>query len=247
MAPVDVLILCGGRGTRSYPYTQYLPKVLMPINGTPILVHLMRTYAAQGFTKFVLSVGYRKEMLFDYFDGRQWNWQIQIVDTGDDADTGDRIQRCAQWLGPTFFATYGDGLGDLDFHALLAQHKASGRLATLTTVPLRSQYGLIEISPEDVVTRFREKPVIRDYWVNAGFFVFEKAALDHWAGHNLETNVLPALAGMSQLNAYRHEGFWKSMDTSKDQEELEKLYEGDRAPWIKQPARGAVPAVKGAA
>lgn len=246
MAP-DVLILCGGRGTRSYPYTQYLPKVMMPINGTPILVHLMRSYAAQGFTKFVLSVGYRKEILFDYFDGRQWNWQIELVDTGDDADTGDRIQRCAPRLGSTFFATYGDGLGDLDFHALLAQHKASGRLATLTTVPLPSQYGLIEISPGGAVTRFREKPVIRDYWINAGFFVFEKAALDHWAGHNLERDVLPGLAGKNQLNAYRHEGFWKSMDTSKDQEELEKLYEADRAPWIHQPALAAVSAVKGGA
>lgn len=247
MEPVDVLILCGGRGTRSYPYTQYLPKVMMPINGTPILVHLMRSYAAQGFTKFVLSVGYRKEILFDYFDGRQWNWQIQIVDTGDEADTGDRIQRCAQWLGPTFFATYGDGLGDLDFHALLVQHKASGRLATLTTVPLPSQYGLIEIASNGAVTRFREKPVIRDYWINAGFFVFEKATLEHWAGHNLERDVLPALASKNQLNAYRHEGFWKSMDTSKDQEDLEKLYEADRAPWINPRAHAAVSAGKGGA
>lgn len=247
MEPVEVVILCGGKGTRSYPYTQYLPKVMMPINGTPILVHLMRSYAVQGFTKFVLSVGYRKEILFDYFDGRQWNWQIEIVDTGDDADTGDRIQRCAQRLGPTFFATYGDGLGDLDFHLLLAEHKASGCLATLTTVPLPSQYGLIDISPDGAVTRFREKPVIRDYWINAGFFVFEKAALDHWAGHNLERNVLPALAGMNQLHAYRHEGFWKSMDTSKDQEELERLNEGDRAPWINERTRGAVSAAKGGA
>ena len=237
MALADVLILCGGKGTRSYPFTQYSPKVMMPINGTPILVHLMRIYAAQGFTRFVLSAGYRKEMLVDYFDGRQWNWDIRIEDTGDDADTGDRIQRCARWLSPTFFATYGDGLGDLDLHALLAEHKASGRLATLTTVPLRSQYGLVVISSNGSVTRFKEKPIISDYWINAGFFVFETAAFDHWTGRNLEGDVLPALAKKGQLHAYRHEVFWKSMDTSKDQEELEKLYADGRAPWMAVPPR----------
>ncbi len=232
MAPAEVLILCGGKGTRSYPFTQYFPKVMMPINGTPILVHLMRIYAAQGFNRFVLSAGYRKEMLVDYFDGREWNWDIHIVDTGDDADTGDRIKRCAKWLTPTFFATYGDGLGDLDLHTLLSRHKSSGKIATLTTVPLRSQYGLVVISGDGSVKRFKEKPIVPDYWINAGFFVFETAAFDHWTGHNLEREVLPSLAGKGKLNAYRHEGFWKSMDTSKDQEELEKLYEGGRAPWM---------------
>src|SRR5512147_256082 len=100
MTTADVLILCGGKGTRSYPFTQYFPKVMMPINGTPILVHLMRIYADQGFKRFVLSAGYRKEILTDYFDGRCWDWDIQIVDTGGDADTGDRILRCAEYVSP---------------------------------------------------------------------------------------------------------------------------------------------------
>jgi len=229
---MEVLILCGGKGTRSYPFTQYFPKVMMPINGTPILVHLMRIYASQGFDKFVLAAGYRKEILCDYFEGRQWNWDIRIVDTGDDGDTGDRILRCADHLGSTFFATYGDGLGDLDLHSLLAEHRASNGLATLTTVPLRSQYGLVVLSPDGSVTRFKEKPVVPDYWINAGFFVFEKKALDHWTGSNLESDVLPVLAGKRMLHAYRHEGFWKSMDTSKDQEELEKLYANGNPPWM---------------
>jgi glucose-1-phosphate cytidylyltransferase len=205
---------------------------MMPINGTPILVHVMRIYAAQGFTSFVLSAGYRKEMLYDYFDGRQWNWDIRIVDTGEDADTGDRIRRCAEHLSPLFFATYGDGLGDLDLHALMAEHKASGRLATLTTVPLRSQYGLVMIDQSGAVTHFKEKPVVRDYWINAGFFVFDKSAFTRWHGTNLEGHVLPSFAREGQLHSYRHHGFWKSMDTSKDQEELERLYENGRAPWM---------------
>jgi len=237
---MEVLILCGGKGTRSYPFTQYFPKVMMPINGTPILVHLMRIYAAQGFDKFVLAAGYRREILCDYFEGRQWNWDIRIVDTGDDGDTGDRIYRCAEHLGPTFLATYGDGLGDLDMHGLLAEHRASGALATLTSVPLRSQYGMVVLSDEGSVLSFREKPVIPDYWINAGFFVFERKAFEHWNGHNLENDVLPAMAKMRALHAYRHEGFWKSMDTSKDQEELEKLYLNGNPPWAQVYRREAI-------
>jgi glucose-1-phosphate cytidylyltransferase len=239
----EVLILCGGKGTRSYPFTQYFPKVMMPINGTPILVHLMRIYADQGFKRFVLAAGYRKEILTDYFDGRQWDWDIQIVDTGDDGDTGDRIQRCARYLGPTFFATYGDGVGDLDLHALMRDHKNSGALATLSTAPLRSQYGLVVVGPNGRVTHFREKPMVPDYWINAGFFVFEKAAFEHWSGHNLEADVLPVLAKKGLLHAYRHEGFWKSMDTSKDQEELEKLYADGRAPWMRDHTKAIARAV----
>src|SRR5690348_1447065 len=167
---MQVVILCGGKGTRSYPFTEYFPKVMMPVNGTPILVHLMRIYASQGFTNFVLAGGHRIEMLYDYFSGRFREWNVQIVDTGSEADTGDRIARCAEHVGERFFATYGDGLGDIDLHALARSHEASGGLATLTTVPLRSQYGLVVFDEESKVRRFEEKPLIRDYWINAGFF-----------------------------------------------------------------------------
>ncbi len=160
MEHMKVVILCGGKGTRSYPFTEYFPKVMMPINGTPILVHLMRTYASQGFNEFVLAGGHRIEMLHDYFDGRFADWNVKIVNTGDDADTGDRIFRCSNYVGERFFATYGDGLGDLDLHALLAAHKRSGGLATLTTVPLRSQYGLVVFDENDKVQRFEEKPLV---------------------------------------------------------------------------------------
>jgi glucose-1-phosphate cytidylyltransferase len=233
MDDIKVLILCGGKGTRAYPFTEHFPKVMMPVNGSPILMHLMRIYASQGFGNFVLAAGHRKEMLYDYFSHRALNWNIEIVDTGDDADTGDRVLRCAPYLGKTFFATYGDGLGDVDLPSLLDFHRGHGGLATLTTVPLRSQYGLVRFAGDGHVVAFQEKPVIHDHWINAGFFTMEKAAFDNWNGHNLEGDVLPEIARHKKLFAYRHDGFWKSMDTSKDQQELEKLYIAGNAPWMR--------------
>jgi len=235
---VSVVILCGGKGTRSYPFTEYYPKPMMPINGSPILVHLMKIYASQGFRSFVLAAGHRKEMLFDYFEGRFGDWEVKIVDTGDASDTGDRIRLCAPFVGERFFATYGDGLGDIELSHLLAHHQRSGGLATLTTVPLRSQYGLVVFDGQDRVQRFEEKPLVKDYWVNAGFFVFEKAVFANWQGSNLESDVLPALARQGQLFTYHHDGFWKSMDTSKDQQELEKLYFERKAPWMRPSGLG---------
>jgi glucose-1-phosphate cytidylyltransferase len=237
---VEVVILCGGKGTRSYPFTEYFPKVMMPVNGSPIILHLMKIYAAQGFDRFVLAAGHRNEMLFDYFDGRFSNWDVNIVDTGEDADTGDRVLRCSDYVGERFFATYGDGLGDVDLRALAQEHVASGSTATLTTVPLRSQYGLVVVDDDARVRRFEEKPLIQDYWINAGFFVFEKTAFDDWGGHNLERDVLPRIAAKSELNAYRHRGFWKSMDTSKDQQELEGLCLDGSAPWVVEKAQSAM-------
>lgn len=238
---MKVVILCGGQGTRSYPFTEYFPKVMMPINGTPIVIHLMRLYAAQGFTNFVLAAGHRKEILIDYFEERCLSWKIQIVDTGDRSDTGERIRRCAPYVGERFFATYGDGLGNVDLHKLAAAHRQANAHATVTSVPLRSQYGTMVFDCLGKVSEFREKPVLRDYWINAGFFVFQRAAFDLWEGQNLEVEVLPNLARKGVLYTYQHNGFWKSMDTSKDQQELEALYQNGKAPWAQpeQQARAA--------
>jgi len=228
---MEVVILCGGKGTRSYPFTEYFPKVMMPINGTPILIHLMRLYANQGFTKFVLAAGHRKEILIDYFEGRCSEWNVQIVDTGDASDTGERIRRCAPYVGDTFFATYGDGLGNVDLQRLLDFHRERGGLGTVTSVPLRSQYGTVIFGHDGKVSEFREKPIIDSYWINAGFFVFERAVFEFWDGQNLEREVLPKLAFRGELYTYRHQGFWKSMDTSKDQQEMEMIYNSGTPPW----------------
>jgi glucose-1-phosphate cytidylyltransferase len=229
---MKVVILCGGKGTRAYPFTEYFPKVLMPVSGTPILIHLMRSYAQQGFSDFVLAAGHRKEMLHDYFAGRFQQWQIEIVDTGVESDTGERIRRCSPYVTDTFFATYGDGLGNVNLSALTSFHKGHGGLATVTSVPLRSQYGSVIFDKGQLVTRFAEKPLINGYWINAGFFVFEKRVFEMWQGNNLEVEVLPHLAQRNVLYTYLHNGFWKSMDTSKDQQELESIYNGGDPPWL---------------
>jgi len=234
---MEVIILCGGKGTRSYPFTEYFPKAMMPINGSPIIVHLMKIYADQGFKRFILAAGHRQEILRDYFCDRFRDWDIDVVDTGDESDTGERIRRCASYITDnTFFATYVDGLGDINLGDLLAFHRRSNGLGTVTSVPLRSQYGTIVADDKALVQHFQEKPVIQDYWINAGFFVFEKRVFDFWQGQNLETEVLPHLARLSVLYSYKHAGFWKSMDTSKDQQELERLYQSDTAPWSRSEA-----------
>lgn len=230
---IRVVILCGGKGSRIYPFSEYFPKPMMPVNGRPILVHLMRIYAQQGFRRFVLAAGHRKEMLLDYFEGRFPEWEINILDTGAEADTADRIRACAEHVGERFFATYGDGLGDVDLKALLDFHQQRGGLATVTAVPLRSQYGTLQFDADGRVRSFAEKPVIRDTWINAGFFVFEKAGMEGWRGANLESDVLPELASRGKLYTYQHHGFWKSMDTSKDQQEMERLGEGGEPPWVR--------------
>jgi glucose-1-phosphate cytidylyltransferase len=208
---------------------------MMPIAGTPIIIHLMRTFAAQGFRDFVLAAGHRKEVLSDYFEGRFPEWNVQVVDTGAGSDTGERIQRCSPYVGERFMATYGDGLGNVDLGQLLEFHRMSGGLGTVTTVPLRSQYGTVDFDGLGRVENFREKPTIRDYWINAGFFVFNRGVFDVWRGRNLEVEVLPGLAAQGQLFAYRHEGFWKSLDTSKDQQEMETIYGAGSPPWMRIP------------
>jgi glucose-1-phosphate cytidylyltransferase len=232
---MQVVILCGGKGSRSYPFTDLYPKVMMPIGGRPILIHLMEIYVKQGFTNFILAAGHRQEILRDYFERKNPDWNVQIVNTGADADTGERIRQCAPLLGDRFFATYGDGLSDINLAELLAQHEQSGGIATVTAVPLRSQYGTLEFDSTGQVRQFKEKPVIENFWINGGFFVFEKTVFDHWEGRNLEVDILPKLATKHQLFTYIHNGFWKSMDTSKDQQELEKLFDLNQAPWLHAP------------
>lgn len=207
---------------------------MMPICGTPILIHIMRLYAQQGFTDFILAAGHRKEILDDYFlgfDGRFPDWDVQIVDTGDESDTGERIRRCAPYLDGRFFATYGDGIGNVRLNDLLTFHKAKGALATVTTVPLPSQYGTVDFDDDFRVLAFHEKPVLREHWINAGFFVFESEIFDCWEGQNLEREVLPNLVQRGCLYSYQHQGFWKSMDTSKDQQDLERLYKEGDSSW----------------
>lgn len=222
-----VVILCGGQGTRAYPYTVNMPKALMPVSGVPIVEQVMSIYASFGYWNFVLSVGYLKEQIIDHFErtNGQYRWRVTCVDTGDKTDTGGRIFGVRDHLTPTFHATYCDGLGNVDLDALVEFHDQHDGLATMTAVQLRSQYGIVGFREDGRVTHFEEKPVIPDRWINAGFFVFDRAVFDCWKGDSLENEVMPHLAEEDRLFIYQHEGFWRSMDTHKDQQQLTPLWQ----------------------
>jgi glucose-1-phosphate cytidylyltransferase len=224
---MTVVILCGGQGTRAYPYTKRIPKALMPVGDAPIVEQVMRIYASFGYWNFILSVGYLKEQIIEYFQRAQnrYGWQVRCVDTGEATDTGGRIVGLRDYVTPTFHATYCDGLGDVDLDALVDHHRERQGLATMTAVRLRSQYGLVYSEDNDRVTHFDEKPILPDKWINAGFFVMDRGVFDIWTGENLERDVLPGLAEERELFIYRHKGFWRSMDTHKDQQELTPLWE----------------------
>lgn len=230
---LSVLILCGGKGTRAYPHTLELPKPLLDVGGRPILWHIMGIYAQQGFRRFILAGGFKVERLEDFAADLPNEWETTVVDTGIETHTGDRILACKDLLSDRFLATYGDGLSDIDLHALLDAHRDYGGWATLTTVPLPSQYGTIEIAGDGAVVSFQEKPILQSHWINAGYFVFDSAAFGEWRGNDLEREVLPNLASTGHLYCYRHHGFWKSMDTYKDALELTDRASEGTAPWIR--------------
>lgn len=228
---MKTVILCGGKGTRAYPHTIDVPKPLLHIGRRPVISHVMEIYANQGFTEFILAAGYKRELIEDWAASVDAAWTVDVVDTGEETNTGGRVARVSDLVGDPFFVTYADGLGDVDLHALLAFHESHAGAATLTTVPLPSQYGTLQVASDGRIEEFREKPRLPDHPINAGFFVFDRRALDHWAGEDLERDVLPALGAAGQLYAYRHEGFWKSMDTHKDGRELSALFVHGRGPW----------------
>jgi glucose-1-phosphate cytidylyltransferase len=227
------VILCGGKGTRAYPHTVDLPKPLLEVAGQPVLRHVMELYATQGYERFVLAAGFKHELIAEFAKELPPRWEVDVVDTGEETNTGGRIRLCRDRLEGTFFATYADGLADLDLEELARFHRSHAGSATLTTVPLPSQYGTLDCDTDGRVRNFKEKPVLQDHWINAGFFVFDSDVFPLWNGEDLERDVLPALGARDELFAYRHRGFWKSMDTYKDALELTKLCgEGD-PPWTR--------------
>jgi glucose-1-phosphate cytidylyltransferase len=226
------IILCGGKGTRAYPHTLELPKPLLQVGDRPILRHLLEIFARQGFENFVLAAGFRSDMIVEFAEELPSQWAVEVLNTGVDAGTGSRIAGCRPLIGTTFIATYGDGLGAVDLPALLQFHASHAVAATVTTVPLPSPYGTVECTNESRVVRFVEKPKLVDHWINAGFLVIEERAFEHWAGDDLEREVLPSLAAAGELYAYRHNGFWRSMDTYKDALELSALCSEGDGPWL---------------
>jgi glucose-1-phosphate cytidylyltransferase len=251
-----VVILCGGLGTRLREETEFRPKPMVEIGGRPVLWHIMKLFAHHGFDDFVLCIGYKGQLIKDWFlNYEAWNsdftitlghppqvevhhphdesgWRVTICDTGPEAPTGARVKKVAHHVcdGP-FIVTYGDGLADIDIGRLVEFHRAHGRLATVTATRPLSRFGHVDLDVGQVVRMFREKPQTDD-WVNSGFFVFEPAVLDELDDDSiLEREPLEELALRGEIVAYQHEGFWRPMDTYRDSLFLNELWAADKAPW----------------
>jgi glucose-1-phosphate cytidylyltransferase len=254
---MKTIILCGGRGMRLQEETEFRPKPLIPVGGRPILWHIMKTYAHYGFREFLLCLGYRGDMIKEYFlnyeamsndftirlgqghsiaydqtHGEQ-DFRVSLADTGLETMTGGRVKRVEKYLEEdTFMVTYGDGVADINLKALVDFHRQHGRLATLTVVHPFSRFGIVTLDANSAVLHFAEKPQV-DEWVNAGFFVFNRRVFDYLGGDDciLEREPLERLAHEGQLMAYRHQGFFYAMDTYRDYRFLNELWDSGKTPW----------------
>lgn len=251
------VILCGGSGTRLREETQFKPKPMIEIGSHPILWHIMKYYREYGVRDFILCLGYMGDVIRDYFigyrdrthdllvdigegtveplnSGDDVDWRVLLAETGTNAMTGRRIVEALKYIeGETFLATYGDGVANVDLEALLAHHRRTGKLATVTAVHPSSRFGELALSG-DIVYDFDEKPQVSAGWINGGFFVFEKEAFRGVAPDAnlpLETSVLHELSEAEQLAVYRHEGFWQCMDTYREMQLLNDMWRKGETPW----------------
>lgn len=259
---MKVVILCGGQGTRLREETEFRPKPMVEVGGRPILWHIMKSYAQCGLRDFVLCLGYRGNLIKEYFLNyeamnndftvslgeksrisyhgahQEQDFSVTLADTGQTAMTGARLKRVERFVeGDTFMMTYGDGLADIDLGALLAFHRSHGRLATVTTVRPPSRFGLLDVDERGRVVRFAEKPQI-DSWASAGFFVFNKGIFDYVNTADecvLESEPMARLTADNQLAAFQHNGFFFAMDTYREYMVLNELWATQHAPWKNWP------------
>jgi glucose-1-phosphate cytidylyltransferase len=252
---MKVVILAGGLGTRLSEETTLRPKPMVEIGGKPLLWHIMKIYAGNGFKDFLIACGYKGDCIKEYFHSyvtrsndyfidlgndscdivnrNGIDWRVGMIDTGLKTMTGGRLLRLRDWLkDATFMVTYGDGLGNIDIKSLLEFHKTNGKLATVTAVRPPARFGALKLDG-DTVSDFSEKSQTDEGWINGGFFVFEPEVLDYLTDDEtiLEREALENLASEGELVAFRHEGFWMPMDTLREKLQLEALWQGGNAPW----------------
>lgn len=228
-------ILCGGRGTRLGKHGESIPKGLIEIGGYPILWHILKLYKYQGLNDFILCLGYLGEEIKKHFQQENLanEFNITFVDTGLETNTGGRIKRIENYIekGEDFCVTYGDGLADVDLKSLIEFHRTNDSIGTLTAIHPQSPFGLIKLNEENSVIEFQEKPKLNE-WINGGFFVFKTEIFDYLEENSiLERKPLEKLAEENQLKAFQHKGFWKCMDTYKDNLEFNELWEENKAIW----------------
>ena len=254
---MNTVILCGGLGTRLSEETLLKPKPMVEIGGRPMLWHIMKMYESHDFTDFTLALGYKGELIKDYFlnyharlsdltvhlksgtaaydNPTAEDWHVSLIDTGADTMTGGRLLRLKPHLpsGETFMLTYGDGVTDVDITALMAFHRAHGRLATVTAVRPSARFGGMRLGQGQVL-EFKEKPQAGEGWINGGFFVFEPAIFDYLKDDAtvLEQSPLETLTEDGELMAFEHSGYWQCMDTIRDRDALQSLWETGNAPWV---------------
>ncbi len=256
---MKVALFVGGRGTRLFGDEAPMPKALFEVGGRPVIWHILQMYMAAGISEFVLLLGYRGDLIADYFINhapfadvdlavtgggngapdvrvlrpRERQWHVTLCQTGIDTEKGERLRIARDYLQdePNFMATYGDGLSDIDLQGLVAFHESHGKMATVTSVRTHSQWGHLHIGPDGQVLGMEEKPPLHTA-INGGFFVFKREVLDFLVpGDTLEGDCLPRLAEAGELMAYLHDGFWMAMDTYKDNQALDELWESEQAPW----------------
>jgi len=255
---MKVLILAGGLGSRLSEETALKPKPMVEIGGKPILWHIMKIYSHYGFNEFVILCGYKGYMIKEYFANYYRHmsdmtidmttntiihhknhaepWKVTLIDTGLETMTGGRISRVMEFIdNKPFLLTYGDGVGDIDIKKLVQFHEQHGKAITMTAVQPEGRFGSLQIDETEKVISFQEKPKGDGAWINAGFFVCQPEIFDYIKGGDktiFEREPLEALARNNQLYTYKHNGFWKPMDTQRDKFQLESMIESNSAPWI---------------
>ena len=252
---MKAVILAGGFGSRLSEYTETIPKPMVSVGGKPILWHIMRTYAHFGHKDFYLALGYKAEVIKDYFlhyrslnadftvnlatgdieshQADDTDWRVTMIHTGLESMTGGRIKRLKQFIGnEPFLLTYGDGVADINIEALVNFHNSHGKMVTISAVHPGARFGELEIKDNQIIS-FKEKPQTRQGWINGGYFVIEPEFFDLISGDNtvLEQEPLEKVAAMGELMAFQHDGYWQCVDTKRDRDHLEELWQTGDAPW----------------
>ena len=232
---MKVVILAGGFGTRLSEYTDSIPKPMVPIGGKPIIEHIMGLYASYGHEEFYIALGYKGEVIKDYFRNFKKNWKINLIDTGSDTYTGGRLKRLEKYLSnENFLLTYGDGLSNININKLIKFHESHKKIVTISAVRPPARFGSLSLKDSEVL-KFKEKTQLGESWINGGFFVINPKFFNFLEGDKtiLESTPLEKVTELKEIRAFKHEGFWQCMDHKLDKDFLDEMVKKNEAPWIK--------------